>query len=55
MEQRLDLIDTARVSNSKSLRMSMPRRIAEKLGAGAKDIIGFYVTANGDIVIRKLQ
>ncbi len=55
MEQKLDLIDTTRISNSKSLRMSMPRRIAEQLGAGPKDIIGFYLTDEGDVIIKKLR
>lgn len=49
------LVETTRVSKSRSLRMSLPRRIAEKLAIGPDDIIGFYTNISGEIVIRKLN
>lgn len=55
MEGNGTLIETTRVSNSRSLRMSLPKRIAEKLLVGPDDIIGFYSNDNGEIIIRKLR
>ncbi len=54
MEKVQELIDTTRVSRSRSYRISLPRRVAERLGASRDDILGFYCNESGDIVIRKL-
>jgi antitoxin component of MazEF toxin-antitoxin module len=43
------LIDVSHVSKrGSSLRMTLPRKVAEKLHVGPKDILGFYV--DGEIV-----
>ncbi len=54
MENDGILLETTRVSRSRSFRISLPRRVAEKMDVGPDDIIGFYSNNNGDIVIRKL-
>lgn len=55
MVKELTLVETTRVSNSKSLRMSLPKRIAERLNIGPDDIVGFYSDESGDVVIKKLN
>jgi len=55
MTENATLVETTRVSNSSSLRMSLPRRIADRIEAGEGDIIGFYQSESGDILIRKLS
>lgn len=55
MEENLTLIETTRVSNSKSLRISLPKRISQKLLVDPDDIIGFYLNDDGDIIIKKLS
>lgn len=54
MADDLTLLETTRVSNSRSLRISLPRRVAEKISVEVGDIIGFYETIDGEIKIRKL-
>lgn len=49
------LLDTVRVSKSSSLRISIPRRVASKLKVDPESIIGFYLDADGDIIIRRLS
>lgn len=51
----MTLVETTRVSRSRSLRMSLPKRVAERLSIGPDDIVGFYSDVNGDIRIRKLE
>lgn len=55
METVEELIDTTRVSRSKSFRISLPKRVAERMEANQDDIIGFYSNGNGEVVIRKLR
>ncbi len=55
MEGNGTLLETTRVSRSRSLRMSLPKRIAQKLLVGPDDIVGFYSDENGNIIIRKLS
>lgn len=55
MNAETTLVETTRVSKSKSLRMSLPKRIAERLGVGPEDIVGFYSTEDGMVCIRKLS
>lgn len=54
MENNGTLLETTRVSRSRSFRISLPKRVAEKMDVSQDDIIGFYSSNNGDIVIRKL-
>ncbi len=55
MANELTLIDTTRVSRSSSLRMSLPKRVADKLEIGPDDIIGFYLDGDGSVLIRRLS
>lgn len=55
MDNSNTLVETTRVSRSRSLRMSLPRRIAQKLGIEPDDIVGFYSDEKGEIIIRKLS
>ena len=55
MENEHVLLDTTRISKSKSLRMSLPKRVAARLGVGQEDILGFFVNGSNEIVIRKLK
>ncbi|MCL4420664.1 MAG: AbrB/MazE/SpoVT family DNA-binding domain-containing protein [Candidatus Thermoplasmatota archaeon] len=49
------LIAVTRTSKrDSSLRMTLPKDVAEKLKASGSDHIGFY-EVNGDIVIRKIE
>jgi bifunctional DNA-binding transcriptional regulator/antitoxin component of YhaV-PrlF toxin-antitoxin module len=49
------LIAVARTSsNGTSLRVTLPKEVAELLKVGEKDHIGFY-EINGEIVIRKIE
>jgi AbrB family looped-hinge helix DNA binding protein len=41
-------------SKGSSLRITLPKEIAEKLNVSGSDHIGFY-DANGEIVIRKIK
>ncbi len=49
------LIETTRLSNSRSLRMSLPRRVADRIEAAEGDIIGYYESDTGEIIIRKMN
>ncbi len=55
MVKDLKLIDTSRVSRTSSLRMSLPKRVADKLSILPDDIVGFYTDGDGTIVIRRLS
>lgn len=55
MTPETTLLETARLSKSKSLRMSLPKRIASKMDVGPEDIIGFYSNSDGEIIIKKLK
>lgn len=55
MTPETTLLETTRLSKSKSLRMSLPKRIASKLEVGPEDIIGFYVNEDGTVIIKKLR
>lgn len=55
MEKVEELIDTTRVSRSRSFRISLPKRVAERLNAAQDDIIGFYSNDSGEIVLKKLR
>ena len=55
MENEHVLLDTTRISKSKSLRMSLPKRVAARLCVGQEDILGFYVNDSNEIVIKKLK
>ena len=49
------LITVTRTSNhGSSLRITLPKEIAEKLNASQSDHIGFY-EVNGEIVVRKIE
>lgn len=49
------LMTTTKVSyNGTSLRITLPKEIAEKLRASEKDYIGFY-EVDGEIVVRKIE
>lgn len=54
MEENNTLLETTRVSRSKSFRISLPRRVADRMEVGPDDIIGFYSNSSGEIIIRKL-
>ena len=41
-------------SKGYSLRMTLPKEIAEKLNVSRSDHLGFYET-NGEIVVRKIE
>ncbi len=49
------LLDTTRVSNSRSLRISVPKRVAERIKVTSNDIIGFYWNSDGEVIIKKLE
>lgn len=49
------LIDTARVSKSGSMRISVPARVSSLIEVGPGDIIGFYADEDGEIIIRRLK
>lgn len=55
MVNELTLIETTRVSRSSSLRMSLPRRVADRLEIGPDDIVGFYQDGDGHIVLKRLS
>ncbi len=55
MENEHVLLDTTRISKSKSLRMSLPKRVAARLHVGQEDILGFYVNGSDEIVIKKMK
>lgn len=55
MENNGTLLETTRVSRSRSFRISLPKRVAERMKVTQDDIIGFYSNENGEIVIRKLE
>ena len=55
MENEQVLLDTTRISKSKSLRMSLPKRVAARLHVGQEDILGFYVNGSDEIVIKKMK
>jgi len=54
MENASTLLETTRVSRSRSFRISLPKRVADRMDVGPDDIIGFYSNESGEIVIRKL-
>jgi len=49
------LLDISHVSKrGTSLRISLPKRVAEILGAGEREVLGFY-EVDGKIVIQKMK
>ncbi len=49
------LLDVSHVSKrGTSLRITLPRKVQEKLGIGESDIVGFYLD-DGKVIVRKLE
>lgn len=49
------LVDVTHVSKrGSSLRMTLPKKVQEKIGVKEEDIIGFY-EEDGKIVLKKLE
>ena len=49
------LLDVSHVSKrGTSLRISLPKRVAEILGAGEREVLGFY-EMDGKIIIEKMK
>lgn len=54
MNNKEKLIDVAKTSKkSTSLRITLPKKVAEKLSIGEEEFVGFY-EENGKIVIKKV-
>jgi len=49
------LLDVSHVSKrGSSLRITLPKKVAEILGAGEREVLGFY-EVDGKIVIKKMK
>lgn len=49
-EQKRTLIDVSHVSRrGSSLRITLPRKVSEKLGIEPEDILGYY--SDGDVIV----
>lgn len=55
MKEKLTLVETTRISNTRSLRMSLSRRVALRMDVGRGNIVGFFESEKGEIVLRRLR